>query len=106
LFLSPPATTSTPPLSLHDALPIYSSAKSGLPPIRTRSPCGRERSPIRAARRTSVSSSVRGGMDTIPRHSGRRSTSSRRAVQTTRSEEHTSELQSPYDLVCRLLLEK
>src|SRR5437867_10260779 len=24
---------------------------------------------------------------------------------TTRSEEHTSELQSPYDLVCRLLLE-
>src|SRR5437867_7572429 len=25
---------------------------------------------------------------------------------TTRSEEHTSELQSPYDLVCRLLLEK
>src|SRR5438094_6076343 len=25
---------------------------------------------------------------------------------TERSEEHTSELQSPYDLVCRLLLEK
>src|SRR6266516_6700916 len=29
---------------------------------------------------------------------------SRRAIR--RSEEHTSELQSPYDLVCRLLLEK
>src|SRR5207248_10320709 len=27
-------------------------------------------------------------------------------IQTKRSEEHTSELQSPYDLVCRLLLEK
>src|SRR5207248_6218197 len=27
-------------------------------------------------------------------------------AQTVRSEEHTSELQSPYDLVCRLLLEK
>src|SRR5207248_7625995 len=27
-------------------------------------------------------------------------------VSRTRSEEHTSELQSPYDLVCRLLLEK
>src|SRR5207248_9075074 len=27
-------------------------------------------------------------------------------VDATRSEEHTSELQSPYDLVCRLLLEK
>src|SRR5207248_9288631 len=33
---------------------------------------------------------------------------SARAAQTARfrSEEHTSELQSPYDLVCRLLLEK
>src|SRR5437867_7276133 len=28
------------------------------------------------------------------------------AVPDVRSEEHTSELQSPYDLVCRLLLEK
>src|SRR5207248_7673241 len=28
------------------------------------------------------------------------------ASSVTRSEEHTSELQSPYDLVCRLLLEK
>src|SRR5207248_9442717 len=28
------------------------------------------------------------------------------AFGTLRSEEHTSELQSPYDLVCRLLLEK
>src|SRR5207248_7230890 len=28
------------------------------------------------------------------------------AAQLNRSEEHTSELQSPYDLVCRLLLEK
>src|SRR5438094_4968461 len=30
----------------------------------------------------------------------------RRVVGDERSEEHTSELQSPYDLVCRLLLEK
>src|SRR5207248_4979124 len=29
-----------------------------------------------------------------------------RAAVALRSEEHTSELQSPYDLVCRLLLEK
>src|SRR5207248_4885700 len=28
------------------------------------------------------------------------------AAEPSRSEEHTSELQSPYDLVCRLLLEK
>src|SRR5207248_8276134 len=32
--------------------------------------------------------------------------SSARETMTWRSEEHTSELQSPYDLVCRLLLEK
>src|SRR5207248_6009116 len=30
----------------------------------------------------------------------------RRPTRWRRSEEHTSELQSPYDLVCRLLLEK
>src|SRR5438094_6142028 len=30
----------------------------------------------------------------------------RNLLQRVRSEEHTSELQSPYDLVCRLLLEK
>src|SRR5437867_9746667 len=30
----------------------------------------------------------------------------RRSLWLRRSEEHTSELQSPYDLVCRLLLEK
>src|SRR5438094_3152169 len=35
----------------------------------------------------------------IPRHR-------RRCPRVHRSEEHTSELQSPYDLVCRLLLEK
>src|SRR5438094_3023827 len=29
-----------------------------------------------------------------------------RGIALNRSEEHTSELQSPYDLVCRLLLEK
>src|SRR6266705_3661025 len=37
-----------------------------------------------------------------PRHSGR----GRPCRSARRSEEHTSELQSPYDLVCRLLLEK
>src|SRR5437867_5683831 len=31
---------------------------------------------------------------------------SARVAPSTRSEEHTSELQSPYDIVCRLLLEK
>src|SRR5207248_3558209 len=34
------------------------------------------------------------------------STMTAKFVNSSRSEEHTSELQSPYDLVCRLLLEK
>src|SRR5207248_11459852 len=44
-----------------------------------------------------------------PTAAPRTGTSSRldaRARPPSRSEEHTSELQSPYDLVCRLLLEK
>src|SRR5207248_5568516 len=36
---------------------------------------------------------------------GRRPQPARGRTWTVRSEEHTSELQSPYDLVCRLLLE-
>src|SRR2546426_2074305 len=45
------------------------------------------------------------GMDGEPQVDGRPSNRGRvRAV--TRSEEHTSELQSPCNLVCRLLLEK
>src|SRR2546426_7586229 len=43
-----------------------------------------------------------------PRYSGprRRPPPGRGRAATTRSEEHTSELQSPCNLVCRLLLEK
>src|SRR5437867_8110366 len=37
---------------------------------------------------------------------GRRPPRARASPVGTRSEEHTSELQSPYELVCRLLLEK
>src|SRR5438094_4134597 len=41
----------------------------------------------------------------LPDHAGPACTLAR-SVAAGRSEEHTSELQSPYDLVCRLLLEK
>src|SRR5437867_8035077 len=40
------------------------------------------------------------------REGERRQKTERARNHRTRSEEHTSELQSPYDLVCRLLLEK
>src|SRR2546426_7873245 len=41
-----------------------------------------------------------------PRRVGRMPVRTTRPTQLTRSEEHTSELQSPCNLVCRLLLEK
>src|SRR5438094_10012922 len=47
--------------------------------------------------------------DAAPRHPAHAETAAAhpdRRVDHLRSEEHTSELQSPYDLVCRLLLEK
>src|SRR5207248_11729579 len=76
-FIDRPVTTRSPPLSLHDALPISPSA-------------GRPRwsRPSRPTSRTLR----RKGRAGWPRP--------------TRSEEHTSELQSPYDIVCRLLLER
>src|SRR2546426_9291454 len=75
-FFNDTATTEIYTLSLHDALPISGSG----PP-----PSARRWSP-RGSRTTSCDSAAR-----RPRP---------------RSEEHTSELQSPCNLVCRLLLEK
>src|SRR3712207_8906185 len=91
-FFNDTATTEIYTLSLHDALPISprtaSSARTGAS-IRTRSRrrCG-------ATPRADRSSAA-----------ARRSASRRRRTPS-RSEEHTSELQSRQYLVCRLLLEK
>src|SRR5207248_5722919 len=49
---------------------------------------------------------VRGKHQKIAGEHARDGARSAEARQRGRSEEHTSELQSPYDLVCRLLLEK
>src|SRR5207248_9156385 len=78
-FFTLPAPSEIYTLSLHDALPICST------------PCSRWAT--RSPRRPSCTSACRAA----PRD---------RRWCTMRSEEHTSELQSPYDLVCRLLLEK
>src|SRR5207248_11470921 len=98
-----PATPELHTLSLHDALPI--SWRQCPPPLvrsMSRRRHGRRHTPQRSAR----------GTPSIPRGWRTRRT---RSMRTTcrprptgrpRSEEHTSELQSPYDLVCRLLLEK
>src|SRR5258708_13466388 len=75
-FFNDTATTEIYTLSLHDALPIYSTS-SATPSA------------------MSIFAKLHGKMD------GWSTPSSR-----PRSEEHTSELQSPDHLVCRLLLEK
>src|SRR5690349_24392891 len=93
-FFNDTATTEIYTLSLHDALPIFEVRARGhhrIAPLRAR-PLGHPR----ARDRTRW---VRHGVRREP-HDVR---SRRRAV---RSEEHTSELQSRRDLVCRLLLEK
>src|SRR5438034_8715443 len=89
-----PATTEIYTLSLHDALPIYARRKDGdhrFPDRRAAVGYGHPVAPLGPgmalfARRGHAAPDVRP-------HRGR-------------SEEHTSELQSHSDLVCRLLLEK
>src|SRR5689334_23560819 len=79
-YFNDPTTTDIYTLSLHDALPISSS---GRPSTSRAMVC--ERSPWATAPITRAVSEV---------------------GWTRRSEEHTSELQSQFHLVCRLLLEK
>src|SRR5690348_18120451 len=79
-FFNDTATTEIYTLSLHDALPIWQRAREVPVPNRAH-PAGA----LARVRRARVAER-------------------RQADQ--RSEEHTSELQSPVHLVCRLLLEK
>src|SRR5438093_4298093 len=81
-FFNDTSTTEIYTLSLHDALPIYRPAPS------CGSTCARAIRPPAARRRPPAC-----------RHETTRGEGSR-------SEEHTSELQSLTNLVCRLLLEK
>src|SRR5690606_41981539 len=94
-FFTPQAATEIYTLSLHDALPIFRNAKAscrnmaGAPMLRTVSSAALlQRHPPNSA------------IPATAAHFG----SSRHNPD--RSEEHTSELQSRENLVCRLLLEK
>src|SRR5207244_11679766 len=82
-FLNDPATTDIYTLSLHDALPIWDHLVLELELQR-----GDQLDQVQVPATLAVS--VDGPLD----------------VDAARSEEHTSELQSPDHLVCRLLLEK
>src|SRR5256885_8829376 len=84
-FFNDTATTEIYTLSLHDALPIWPTLES-LEPFREKI---RLSFPV-----------LRVGVRQMPKYM------SPQTATTDRSEEHTSELQSPCNLVCRLLLEK
>src|SRR5258708_11512924 len=85
-FFNDTATTEIYTLSLHDALPISPAAhRQGVRRARDRD------SPLRLAPRS----------DSVPPGEIKD-----KGALCQRSEEHTSELQSPDHLVCRLLLEK
>src|SRR4051794_41594720 len=90
-----PAPTEISPLPLHDALPIWAFTAGGRPLV-LRSGAGTggvalavETEAMTAAARAGVAVPEGGGTGLLDR-----------------SGEHTSELQSPVHLVCRLLLEK
>src|SRR5207248_11245474 len=96
-----PTSTATRTLSLHDALPISPSPRAyTLRPSRTPTTSRRPRTRPCAGRAEASYSAARSTPPTLTRNSFRACRAARR------SEEHTSELQSPYDLVCRLLREK
>src|SRR5256885_8557897 len=88
-FFNDTATTEIYTLSLHDALPICSNSNIGSKPLTPTAwtLAAREVAPAGAA-----------VVEERPE--------ARRLAETVRSEEHTSELQSPCNIVCRLLLEK
>src|SRR5690349_23981719 len=90
-FFNAPATTVIYTLSLHDALPILRF-------LDCRSESFTPKCSVTTVRMSSI--------DGWPRRAWKWSRSASRARSGERSEEHTSELQSRRDLVCRLLLEK
>src|SRR2546430_17506123 len=89
-FFNDTATTEIYTLSLHDALPIFHRRRHHVEAAYRRPALGRGRSQP-------------GALHQQPQRPLRRS---RRRRGQQRSEEHTSELQSQSNLVCRLLLEK
>src|SRR5207249_10714769 len=98
LFLShPPAPTDTYTLSLHDALPIFLQG-AGDDLGRRRGVAVHQHDERRLGR-----DRVAGGVQRLRRDPA---PAQRHDLAVARSEEHTSELQSRFDLVCRLLLEK
>src|SRR5207248_10884500 len=105
--LFPPTPPTGPyPLSLHDALPILPKSETSPMRIEATSCCRRSRSAgqmFEGAYTREAAEHFWPWYSKEPRTIAVASAST--SAEGWRSEEHTSELQSPYDLVCRLLLE-
>src|SRR5207249_11686617 len=105
LFLSsPPAPIHIYPLSLHDALPILTTTPES---SALRLAAGRNARPSAGVTRSTEKKLLETtSIATISPRPLVLTKAPRPPCARTRSEEHTSELQSRFDLVCRLLLEK
>src|SRR5207249_12274317 len=105
------SSTAPPPpalytLSLHDALPILAPKSEATALSRSSSELGRVAAATPSATPMVVdSTSAVAVSNSVARKRVRTSPSTARFIHNERSEEHTSELQSRFDLVCRLLLE-
>src|SRR5207244_6126626 len=86
-------------LSLHDALPIWPGSDKACPRCKEVGHDSRTCPQRPASNKCTTKKTSSAPPPPTP-------SSSLSAVDTVRSEEHTSELQSPDHLVCRLLLEK
>src|SRR5258708_20195692 len=99
-FFNDTATTEIYTLSLHDALPIYPMLDAGLGSSVRLSGLGH------TYLFSFAQLNAQYGVDLVPYSRLGASPLIALKMDLTRSEEHTSELQSPDHLVCRLLLEK
>src|SRR5205807_7748652 len=97
-----PSPTQIYTLSLHDALPISAASPACAASRRAEARIGE---PLHRHARTGPAS-ARLFRDVWPGSAGPRDRRRGSCSCCPRSEEHTSELQSPCNLICRLLLEK
>src|SRR5699024_11849087 len=100
-FSSASAPAELYPLSLHDALPISQRVQR-----RARLLGGGRRGALQVRRVAFHEGKSMGDLTIRQEIAGRSVRPAPPAAAPSRSEEHTSELQSRFDLVCRLLLEK
>src|SRR5207302_7957074 len=99
------AATEIYTLSLHDALPISRHERLHLT-TKTGALRSRELNPIIKANMHRIIACFLGLLFVVPTFAAPADTTPKPDEQNARSEEHTSELQSRENLVCRLLLEK